>query len=44
MRTSPLVLLVALAREVSHFLVHHQVHQLQTSLPQQMPDCACPLD
>src|ERR1035437_7293707 len=36
MRAPPLVLLMALARQVTHFLVHHQVHQLQPGLPQQV--------
>src|ERR1035437_9943428 len=36
MRAPPLVLLMALARQVTHFLVHHQVHQLQSGLPQQV--------
>ena len=37
MRAAPFVLLMALARQVAHFLVHHQVHQLQSRLPQQVP-------
>jgi len=36
MRAAPCVLLVALARQVTHLLVHHQAHQLQASLPQQV--------
>jgi hypothetical protein len=36
MRAAPCVLLMALAGQVMHFLVHHQVHQLQPGLPQQV--------
>ena len=35
-RAAVLVLLVPLARDVTHFFVHHQVHQFQSGVPQQV--------
>ena len=36
MRTALRVLLVALASQRLHFFIHHQMHQFQSGVPQQI--------